>query len=131
VSIWLDFGFRDNPYETQPVPPSAEGAELLVGRDAEVQRLLRQLRSSDTHPTLEGDNGVGKTSLVAVASYEALAEFEAGEATQLLIPVAESFQLGSSMSSEDFERLVLFRIAHAFIQNANLKRPGIGDCSTP
>lgn len=122
VSLWTDFGFRDNPYETSPVPPTAEGAELLVGRDREVARLLRQLRSSDTHPTIEGDNGVGKTSLVSVAGYLAMREFEEGATPQLYIPIAEPFQLSPTSSSDAFERSVLLRVADAIIKNEALLR---------
>lgn len=33
MSIWTDFGFSESPYATSPIPPTPEGARLLVGRD--------------------------------------------------------------------------------------------------
>ncbi len=122
MSLWVELGFRENPYETSPVPPTEEGIELLVGRDRELKRLLREIRSTDTHPTVEGDNGVGKTSLVSVAGYCALRDFQQGESPQLFIPVTEAFQLSSDSTPESFQRTVLFRIAHAFITHEQLLR---------
>lgn len=122
VSLWNELGFRENPYETSPVPPTEEGNELLVGRDREIRRLLREIRSTDTHPTIEGDNGVGKTSLVSVAGYRALRDFQAGESSQLFLPMAETFQLSSTSTLESFERTVLLRVAHAFIVHQHLLR---------
>ena len=122
MSLWVELGFRENPYETSPIPPTEEGNELLVGRDRELQRLLREIRSTDTHPTLEGDNGVGKTSLVSVAGYRALRDFQQGDAAQLFIPMPQPFQLSSTSTPESFERTVLLRIAQAFIAHHDLLR---------
>lgn len=122
MSLWVELGFRENPYETSPIRPTEEGNELLVGRDRELQRLLREIRSTDTHPTVEGENGVGKTSLVSVAGYRALRDFQQGDAPQLFIPMSESFQLTSSSTPESFERTVLLRIAQAFITHHELLR---------
>jgi hypothetical protein len=122
VSLWLELGFRDNPYETSPIPPTEEGKELLVGREGELRRLLQEIRSTDTHPTIEGDNGVGKTSLVSVAGYQAFRDYQEGNSTQLFIPIPETFQLNSNSTAESFERTVLFRIAHAFIANDQILR---------
>lgn len=49
-----------------------EGIKLLVGREREKRELLSKLTSSTLHATLEGDNGVGKTSLVLVTVYESI-----------------------------------------------------------
>jgi MoxR-like ATPase len=73
------------PVRHDHLPPSSEGERLLVGRDAELGRLHTFLRSSARHPTLEGENGVGKTSLVNVAGYQAQREFEQKKTGQLLI----------------------------------------------
>jgi hypothetical protein len=69
TSIWNAYGFRDSPYATAPVPANEEGQRLFVGRSKELRRLGLLLNSAATHPTIEGENGVGKTSLVSVAGY--------------------------------------------------------------
>src|SRR5664280_600949 len=86
VSLWNDLGFSSNPYGADPLPASEEGVQLLVGRDRELRHLISQLRSTDTHPTIEGDNGVGKTSLVFVAAFTGRKSFLAGQSQQLLLP---------------------------------------------
>jgi hypothetical protein len=115
MSLWSDLGFRENPYSTPPLPANDEGSQLLVGRDSEVSKLLLNISTLDTHPTIEGDNGVGKTSLVAVATYRALRAFEQGSSSQLFVPLPRAFQL--SADEDAFERQVLFTLAKAIIDN--------------
>lgn len=79
MSIWTDFGFRDNLYATPTLQGAAEGSMLLVGRESEVSRLRTHSGSLDTHASMEGDNGVGKTSLVTVAAYRAMVAHGLGE----------------------------------------------------
>jgi hypothetical protein len=117
VSLWLDLGYAKNPYDVNPLPASEEGAELLVGREVEVRTLLSKLGNSTLHPTLEGDNGVGKTSIVLVAAYRAMRDHREGRKRQLFLPINSIFQLGSS--ADDFERRVYFEVAQAFIQYAD------------
>lgn len=120
MSVWTDLGFRGNLYEIDPVPPTEEGERLLVGRADELEQLRMYLTSSSTHPTIEGQNGVGKSSLVAVAGFQMKRAFERGEATQLLIPLRERFQLDSAATAEAFSRQVYFAVAQAFIDNHDL-----------
>src|SRR5262245_29826871 len=87
VTIWEQFGFRENPYTTSPITANEEGVRLLVGRDKELKRLWAYLSSTSTHPTIEGANGVGKTSLVAVAGFQAVQAHREGRSSQLFIPM--------------------------------------------
>jgi hypothetical protein len=75
MSVWKDLGYRDNPYSTDPVPPNEEELKLLVGRTTELSRLRMSITSSTNHTTIEGTNGVGKTSLVGVAAFNLLQEY--------------------------------------------------------
>lgn len=112
MGMWEEFGFQDNLYATPPLSGTAEGSQLLVGRDAEVERLHLHWSSLDTHASMEGDNGVGKTSLVAVAAYRAMVNHSLGESTQMLLPLVEPFQM---KAGEDLEEQVLFVIARSII----------------
>lgn len=126
VSIWTDFGFRDNPYATRPIASDEEGERLLVGRSAELKKLSIYLTSTSTHPTIEGANGVGKTSLVAVAGYQALKKFRDGSTSQLFIPLEHPFQLTSGSGAAAFKRQVYLAIAQAFIKyDGELKKSGL------
>jgi hypothetical protein len=87
MSLWDELGFRENPYSTDPVPPNDEGVQLLVGREGELQQLRRTITSSGNHTTIEGANGVGKTSLVGIAAYTLLQDYLADRANKpLFIP---------------------------------------------
>ncbi|PZW95272.1 hypothetical protein DFS28_10782 [Pseudomonas sp. 478] len=117
MSVWNELGFSDNPYSPRPIQGDEQGIRLLVGRNKELKRLLTYLRSSDTHPTLEGPNGVGKTSLVSVSGYILKQNFVIGTSQQALLPISEPFQLTPDDSTASFKRRVLFRVAQAFIDN--------------
>lgn len=120
MSIWIDFGLRDNPYSTKPVASDEIGEKLLVGRDNELDKLMMSLASLDTNPTLEGPNGVGKTSLVSVAIYKLKNEFIDGKTNQAALSIGEPFQLKIGQDLNAFRRKVFQSIARAFIENHDL-----------
>lgn len=131
MSVWTDFGFRESPYGTDPIPMTQDGEYLLVGRDEELDELKAFLTSSTLHPTIEGDNGVGKTSLVSVASYRLMQDFANGDAAEALIPLPEPFQLVPSDTDKTFAAKVLYQVAHAFIEHHDLLvRRGLNAPST-
>jgi hypothetical protein len=112
MSVWDRLGFSENLYATPPLPGTASGSRLLVGRDAEIEELREHWASYDTHFSVEGANGVGKTSLVTVAAYR---EMEAREAARqpIILPIDEVFQLTSE--SGGFENRVYLALARALL----------------
>ncbi|WKN20383.1 hypothetical protein [Azotobacter vinelandii] len=117
MSLWNDLGFSDNPYSPRPIQGDEQGVRLLIGREKELKRLTTYLKSSDTHPTVEGPNGVGKTSLVAVSSFLLKKDFLEENSQQALLPIPEPFQLTPDETTTSFKRKVLLRVAQAFIDN--------------
>jgi hypothetical protein len=118
MSFWTDFGFASNPYTTAPIPPTEHGNKLLVGRDREVDSLITRLRASARHPTIEGNFGVGKTSMVSVACYQLQRDFELGRASRnALIPLREPFQLTKHETLDEFQNDLFYRVAEAFRDN--------------
>ncbi len=114
MSVWDRLGFSDNLYATPPLQGSPEGSRLLVGRDREIEELQEHWASYDTHASVEGANGVGKTSLVAVAAYRDMAAREAAR-QPLVIPLDEVFQLtsdGSELTSQ-----IYYSVARTLIAN--------------
>lgn len=134
--MWENFGFRESPYGTEPVPATEEGDQLLVGREAEITKLESRIISCGTHPTLEGDNGVGKTSLLRVACYRLRKAFEEDRSAKLFIPIDEFFQLDPGTKVDEFVRQVYLAIASAIVrEHATLKThldnvPNVADFRT-
>ena len=124
TNIWPAFGYRQSLYTTAPIAPTAEGENLLVGRSQQLLQLRTLLASSTLHPTIEGENGVGKTSLVAVAGYQLLKAFRNGHSSQALIPLNRVFQLTPGQSVDAFRRQVLLEVAHGLIENFDLLKAG-------
>lgn len=113
-------GFYDTPYNSKAVPASEAGQRVLVGRGDEIKRLHTKLGMSNRVITVEGDNGVGKTSMVRVASYEATERFRTGELDQLFLPVDDVFQLTSETKLDQITDNVLFALANALIKNSDV-----------
>ncbi len=115
MTIWADLGFTQSPYDTKPIPPTATGERLLVGREAHIQRLVNRLASSSSHATIEGEAGVGKTSLITIANYRMKRNSDKAR-TPLLLPLEKPFQLTTKEGVHLLEAEVYRSIAEAFIR---------------
>ncbi|MFB9688326.1 hypothetical protein [Amycolatopsis plumensis] len=113
--MWQEFGFQQSPYATEPVPPTREGDHILVGREAEISMLESRILAGGNHPTLEGDNGVGKTSLLSVTCYRLRNAFESGQSSKLFIPLKNFFQPTSAQSVDEFIKKVYFEVASTIV----------------
>lgn len=124
-SIYVEWGFFDNPFTTRPLSPSIQGRQLLVGRKAELKNLGRRLQTPPKFATVEGPNGIGKTSIINVAAYSALQEYLDGNSNQLLIPCSYSFQIDPEQSTEDFVQRVFLEVAQTLVKHAEqIKQQG-------
>ena len=75
---------------------------------------------------MEGDNGAGKTSLVAVACFQLFKEFKYGRTAQALIPLRKSFQLNPGDKVAEVRRRVLLEAAQGMIDHFDdLKARGV------
>lgn len=108
--MWNEFGFSQNPYSHQPVSSDEVGLRLLVGRDRELTTLTRRIQAGGGIPTLEGPNGVGKTSLVSVAGYKLFKGFSSGGSNKCYLPVDPPFQLTADTDVNKF-RVRVYRAA--------------------
>lgn len=115
-SIYEQWGFWGNPFQTTSLPADETGERLLVGREQELQSLERKIMSGPKMATLEGLNGVGKTSVVNVASYRLFrAHVESGKGP-LFIACRKIFQLTSGQDAQDFIDAVLMEVAQTLIE---------------
>lgn len=119
-SIWPSFGFHENPYDNQNLPPDETGHRLLVGRDADVQKITRKIGSDGTHPSVEGMAGVGKSSLIAVTGYRMMQRCLQAANGTLFIPATRFFQAKESL--DEFEAEVYAELAQTLIRNVDAFR---------
>ncbi|MBY0587919.1 MarR family transcriptional regulator [bacterium] len=130
MSIYDDWGFSDNPFQTTALPPTQLGCSLLIGRDIELQQLQRRLTNPPKLPTLEGLNGVGKSSLVNVAAFNCYSSFLSDSNQPMLIPCRKVFQLRPDLELQDFIDDVLREVAQTLIEEAkNIKNRDVS-CNT-
>lgn len=118
MSIYDDWGLSDNPFQTTALPANQHGCNLLIGRDDELQQLERRIRNPPKLPTLEGLNGVGKSSLVNVAAFNCYNAFVADPKEPMLIPCRRVFQLRPELDLQDFIDDVLREVAQTLIDEA-------------
>lgn len=119
-------GFQKNPFETQALPPSEEGSQLLVGRDAELRKLRRRLDNGAKVTTVEGLNGVGKTSLTNVMLFRALQDSIENRVGPIYIPCRRIFQLDPSTSPSDFQLRVFMEVAQTLLDEHKALRAPSG-----
>jgi hypothetical protein len=68
--MWESLGFRESPYNTNPLLPRSEDLDLLVGREAEATEFCTQLGTSPRGVLiLSGTPGVGKKSFFNVQQF--------------------------------------------------------------
>ncbi|MFE9632884.1 ATP-binding protein [Streptomyces sp. NPDC006463] len=115
MTIWTDLGFNQSPYDTKSLPPTAIGERLLVGREKHIQRLINRLASSSSHVTIEGEAGVGKTSLITIANYRMKRNSDKAR-SPILLPIEKSFQITTQDGVKLLEAAVYRAVAEAFIR---------------
>lgn len=116
--MYVEWGFTEPPFQTASLGANERGNRLLVGRDSEVGRFEALLASPPRAVTVEGANGVGKTSLVNVAIYRAMARYlNTGEGT-LFVPALEPLQIAEDVAIEPFLDQVYSLLARTLIQRA-------------
>lgn len=130
MSIYNEWGFQDNPFHTTALPASETGATLLLGREVELRRLRRLMSSPPKLATIEGSNGIGKTSLANVAAYQLLRQHLDVAGGPLFVPCERTFQLQPQMTADRFIQDVYLGIAQTLISwagrlsNLGRKVPG-------
>ncbi|MEA9752433.1 hypothetical protein VDG03_15700 [Xanthomonas campestris pv. raphani] len=116
--MYENWGFTGSPFKTTSLPPSELGQQLLVGRDAELETLIKRISAPPKLATLEGLNGVGKTSVVNVASYRLFDRHIQTASGPLYIPCRKIFQLNPSQELPTFIDSVLMEVAQTLIDKS-------------
>mgnify|MGYP003575549344 CR=1 FL=1 len=119
------WGFRESPFQTSSLRADETGDRLLVGRVAEVDSFARHLAAPPRAVTVEGQVGVGKTSLVNVAIFRLLKRYVDEGRGRLYVPALEPLQLSDGLVVEEFLDSVYSLLARSLIQRAREVR-GLG-----
>jgi hypothetical protein len=115
VDYYSTLGLTSNPFAVQALKADELGKRLMIGRDDEIDQVAQRLHKHGKITCLDGRVGVGKTSLVNVATYECFQAFLAGETPQLLIPLSESFQLSRDENLDAFCATVFRKVANGLM----------------
>ncbi|MEV4886301.1 ATP-binding protein [Chitinophaga ginsengisegetis] len=130
MELFKDWGVDENPFKTSPLEPNEDGTKLLIGRTDEIEMFNANLFNTPSLVTVEGPNGVGKTSLINVALYKCYENYykwykEEDEKNEkerkrkrLFIPCYRNFQIDPLKNIEDFIDEVLTEIAQTLLKRA-------------
>lgn len=118
MNIYNDWGFNESPFNTGALQPDESGMSLLVGRDFEIDQILRRLFNPPASVTIEGLNGVGKTSLVNVSLFNAYQSFFNEKTKTLFIPCGKTFQITAETSVEEFISSVYLEVAQTLLRRS-------------
>lgn len=118
-STWELLGYKSTPYSTEQIQMGSGGEKLLVGREAELAAIHKEFVNGVQLVALEGDYGVGKSSLATVAAYEASTWHEESQ-DHLFIPALgrEPLELQDGESLGALQKRIYYRIAGALLSKA-------------
>ncbi len=117
--IYEDWGFAESPFGAKPLPPNEFGQRLLVGREQQTAQLIRRIETGPKLPTIEGLNGIGKTSIVNVAAFMLYQRHITESKGPLFIPCRRIFQLASNTDIPTFVTNVLIEVAQTLIERSH------------
>ena len=122
MSIYKDWGLIENPFKTVALQNNKIDSNLLVGREDVLKRLKNRIRTGPNVVTIEGENGIGKTSLVNISCFRLTQDFLNKTLDELYIQCNTIFQLDETTDNEDFLDYVYFNIGQTFILNKDIIR---------
>jgi hypothetical protein len=122
MHIYNEWGFTEPPFQSTALPANEIGERLLVGRQRELGLVRRRLSNPPKIVTVEGPNGIGKTSLVNVAAFQLLKERAAQKQGALFVPCRSTFQLRPDLGAANFIDEALMSIAQTIISQADVLR---------
>jgi hypothetical protein len=128
---YRSLGFSADPFSNKALQADEEGEKLVVDREAEVKKLVRRVQESDKVPTLEGPNGVGKTSIINIALHRLLMQSKREENEPMFIPCRCSFQINKEKGAEEFLDEFYLQVALTLVESADILRPPPGYTKAP
>lgn len=124
-------GFASDPFSNKALRGDAEGEKLIVDRENEVNKIIRRIQESDKVPTLEGPNGVGKTSIINIALHRAFMQSQSSVDEPMFLPCRCPFQISREKGIEDFLDEFYLQVALTLIDSAEILRAPPGYTKAP
>lgn len=115
LNIYSSWGFRSNPFLPEPLAPTEDGNRLMVGRDSTLRVLKSRIATGAKISTIEGLNGIGKTSFANIAAYQLYKESTTDQSDHVFLPCRKVFQINDSQSPSEFRKEVLFEVMQTLI----------------
>ncbi len=119
MSIYRKWGYISNPFKPNPLNADEQGANLLVGRDNQKRKIINRILSNSGITTVEGENGIGKTSLINVCLFEIFNRCKDGSLEELYIPCTSHFQLTRDCDIREFSDGIIYTVAQTLLKYSN------------
>ncbi|TDL57180.1 MarR family transcriptional regulator [Paenibacillus dendritiformis] len=119
MNLYTEWGFKESPFKTTSLEPNGTGKALLIGRESEITSISRRIFNPPKMVTVEGLNGVGKTSLVNVAAFMSYEDHINTGRGSLYIPCNKVFQITNDVDIDDFIDDVLMAVAQTLLERAD------------
>ena len=98
--MWHKIGLKGNIFFTRPLEINKYDRKLLIGRDDEIQDLIREINSVDRGiRIITGRYGIGKTSLLNITQLEV---FQNNTSYKRLLPAYRKIRLDNDTRYKDF-----------------------------
>lgn len=124
MDIYTGWKFKKDPFEITALPADDVGNDLIVGREIDIERFLKRLYNGNRIVTIEGNVGIGKTSIINVGVYRALLKYleqkrekNIDEPNPLFFGCNSIFQFEKGTNTDNFREKVFLSIAQTIIQN--------------
>jgi hypothetical protein len=127
MSLYKDWGYTSNPFKPSPIQPTLKDANLLIGREKEKKKIKIRIKNDSGIITIEGENGIGKTSVINTSIYELFEESISSEdKNEFYIPCSQIFQISSKNNLTEFIDNFYFSLAQTIIsKKKEIKESGI------
>tara|TARA_R110002051_G_C8690223_1_gene492900 strand:+ start:82 stop:1005 length:924 start_codon:yes stop_codon:yes gene_type:complete len=127
MSLYKDWGYTSNPFKPSPIQPTLKDSNLLVGREKEKKKIKTRLKNDSGIITIEGENGIGKTSVINSSIYELFEEsISSKDKDEFYIPCTQLFQISSKNNLTEFIDDFYFSLAQTIIsKKKEIKESGI------
>lgn len=104
---------------------------LMVDRAQEVSKLIRRIQETDSIPTLEGPNGVGKTSILNIALHRTFSQSKGSDDEPMFIPCRCPFQIGQDKTTDDLLDEIYLQVSLTLIEQKDILRAPPGHVKAP